>query len=128
MAFGQRLRVLRDEKGQTQEELGRLLGFVKSTVSQWETDDRIPTPDVLQRLAEHFDVSIDYLVGHTEFRDPAERIAQALATDVDLAAFWQQIRQRNSLKLLFQQVRDLDDDSIKRIMRVVRAIEEEEKA
>lgn len=59
--FGQRLKKLRLEHGWTQEALAKQLGFVKSTVSQWESGDRIPSEDILRQLADVFGVSVDYL-------------------------------------------------------------------
>ncbi len=124
--FGQRLKKLRLEHGWTQEALAKQLGFVKSTVSQWESGDRIPSEDILRQLADVFGVSVDYLIGYSDIPDPAERISEAIADDPELARFWMQTRERPALKILLKQVKDLDDESIKKIVRVIKAIEDEE--
>ncbi len=63
MTFGKRLRNLRLEKDLTQAELARLMGLGESTVSFYEADKRKPDFDTLIKLAEHFNVSTDYILG-----------------------------------------------------------------
>jgi transcriptional regulator with XRE-family HTH domain len=65
-----RLRELREEKGLTQEEFGVLMGLAKSTISQYENGTREPNITNLNKFAEFFGVSIDYLLGRTEVRNP----------------------------------------------------------
>lgn len=61
--FGVKLKELRIEKGLSQRKLGELLGVCNQTVSFWETGSREPDLDALVRIAEHFDVSVGYLLG-----------------------------------------------------------------
>lgn len=68
--IGKRLRLLRVEKELTQEELGKILGVGKTTISQYESETRKPDADMLRRIAEFFDVSVDYLLGLTDIKKP----------------------------------------------------------
>ena len=61
--FGSRLRELRENKGLRQEDIGDLFDFGKSTVSQWESGKSQPEYNILVKLAEFFDVSVDHLLG-----------------------------------------------------------------
>jgi transcriptional regulator with XRE-family HTH domain len=70
MNFGKRLRQLRKEKGLTQAELAKLLSIGESTVSFYESGKRQPDYETLIRLAEVFNVSVDYLLGRTEHKAP----------------------------------------------------------
>ena len=56
------LRKLRKEKGITMKELGDVIGFAESTVSQYETGKRSPDFETLLKLGEFFGVSVDYLL------------------------------------------------------------------
>lgn len=61
--FGQRLRQLRLEKGKTQVEMADLLGCTDRNYQKMEYGE-INVPGLtLIRLADYFDVSLDYLVG-----------------------------------------------------------------
>lgn len=130
MDLGRRLLVLRKNKDITQEELGRQIGVGKTTISNYETGYSSPDSDTLTKLADIFGVSTDYLLGRTEEpNDVHQRIEAALAGEPDgdeLICFWKEMREREDLKLLFKQVRPLSDDSIRKVVRVIQAIELEE--
>ncbi|MCM3338260.1 helix-turn-helix domain-containing protein [Paenibacillus sp. MER TA 81-3] len=63
MSTGIRIAELREGKGWTQEELAELLGITRAALSHYEKDRRKPDFETLTKLADHFGVSIDYLVG-----------------------------------------------------------------
>lgn len=51
---------------------------------------------------------------------------QAVNDDPDLLAFWEEMKERENLQLLFKQARNLNDKDIKQIIRIIKAIEDEE--
>lgn len=61
--FGQRLRQLRRERGETQPELAKLLGLSRSAVSMYESGEREPKYELLTAIAAHYDVDLNYLLG-----------------------------------------------------------------
>lgn len=61
-----RIKELRDKKGLQQRDLANTLGMAPSTLSQYETGKRKPDIDTLEKIADFFGVSIDYLVGRTD--------------------------------------------------------------
>ncbi len=65
--FGSKLKELRLEKGLTQRALGEALGFCNQTVSFWESGQREPDLDALVKVAKYFDISVDYLLGNSEY-------------------------------------------------------------
>ncbi len=69
--LGERMILLREEAGLTQEKLAALFKTKKATISRYETGTREPKIDVLIEFADFFKVSIDYLVGRTENRKRA---------------------------------------------------------
>ncbi len=64
--FPSRLRQLRNKKGESQATLAKELMVTKSTISLYETGDNVPDARTIRRMAEHFDVSADYLLGLSE--------------------------------------------------------------
>ena len=64
MNTGNILKSLRKNNGKTQLELSKLLNVQKSTVSMYERGKRTPSPDVLKKYAQIFDVSLDYLLSN----------------------------------------------------------------
>lgn len=61
--FGLRLRELRNQRGYSQEALGKKINKSKSVVSSYENNLKTPPLDVLLSFAAIFNVSLDYLVG-----------------------------------------------------------------
>lgn len=67
--FSDRLYKLRKEKELNQSDLARSLSVAKQTVSNWENGNRKPDSDMLIKIADYFDVSVDYLLGRTDNRN-----------------------------------------------------------
>lgn len=126
MLLKDRLKELRKEKEITQEKLANYLNVSRSTIAGYETGKRKPEYETLQKLANYFNVSVDYLLGNSKERSSAEKIKKAISDDGELQEVWEQISQRENLQLLFKQTKDLDDSTIKQIIRIIKAIEDEE--
>lgn len=54
------------------------------------------------------------------------KILEAIQNDPSLVEFFEKLSQRSDLKIMFKQVKDLSPESIKRLIRIIRAIENEE--
>ncbi len=64
-----RVKYLREEKNMLQEDLAKVLEVTQKTISNYENETRdIPT-EVLKKLSDFFDVSIDYILGKTDIRN-----------------------------------------------------------
>jgi methanogenic corrinoid protein MtbC1 len=63
--FSERVRVLRTQSGLTQKQLGEALGLGQTSIANYEQETRFPDGNLLLKIAEHFDVSLDYLLGRT---------------------------------------------------------------
>lgn len=145
--LGKVIRQKRIEKELSLRDLGTLCGLSHSYIDSLEkgvdprTDKSIsPTIETLEKIAKGLNLPLNELLTQAGLiddpsdREPAifdthRRIESALADDPDadeLLSFWQELKQREDLFLLFKQVRPLSNDSIRRVIRVIKAIEEEE--
>lgn len=61
--FGNKLKELRNQNKMTQQQLAVQIGVSKSVISYYELQERIPSPEILLKLASVFHVSTDYLLG-----------------------------------------------------------------
>lgn len=68
MDFKTRLKKLREKKGITQAELGKLFNLSKQAISSYEKGGSTPPPDKLDGLASLFNVTTDYLLGRSEHK------------------------------------------------------------
>ncbi|HHB2481366.1 TPA: helix-turn-helix domain-containing protein [Bacillus cereus] len=64
--FPSRLREIRKLRGLNQEELAKLVGTTKTTISNYETGYSTPPFDMLLSISIKLDVSIDYLMGRVD--------------------------------------------------------------
>lgn len=65
--FSQNLIRMRKENKISQQKLANLIGVTQQCVSEWEKDNIEPTLSNLVKLANVFDVSIDFLVGRKDY-------------------------------------------------------------
>ncbi|MCM8901236.1 helix-turn-helix domain-containing protein [Caldicoprobacter algeriensis] len=63
--IGKRIRELRDMKQLSRKDLAKVLGVTERTIGFYESEERNPPIDILNKLADIFDVSVDYLLGRT---------------------------------------------------------------
>ena len=61
-----RLKELRVAAGYSQQTLAKKLQVVRSTIAMWETGGSNPDNVMLQKIADTFNVSVDYLLGRDE--------------------------------------------------------------
>lgn len=66
--FGKRLKTLRTDKNLKQSELADILELSTSTIGMYEQGRRYADLDTLKKIAEYFDVSVDYLIGRTDIK------------------------------------------------------------
>lgn len=67
--FSLRLQCLRKKKGENQEAVADYLGIKRSTYSGYERGIIVPPYDKIQKLASRYGVSIDYLMGQSNFEN-----------------------------------------------------------
>ena len=66
VAIGQRIKQIRQAKGMTLEEFGKLFGTSKSIVYRWEKGTSKPNAERLASIAKVADTSVDYILFGTE--------------------------------------------------------------
>lgn len=69
--YGLAIRVLREKKGDTREELAKKLGISESALGKYERGERSIKPDLFEEIAQLYDVSLSYFFGE-EVEVPAE--------------------------------------------------------
>ncbi len=69
MIFNERLKLLRKEHGLTQNQMAEKLSIALRNYQRFEADGCTPNYVNLIKLADIFDISLDYLTGRTEKRE-----------------------------------------------------------
>jgi len=64
------IRVCREQKGLSQEELGQKVGVTRQTIAAWEKNERTPSLEQLGRIAQALGVALDILLGTAAATEP----------------------------------------------------------
>ncbi len=70
MLYFRRMKDLREDSDMTQQQLADLLYINRRTYSAYETGTHVTPPDILSRLADIYKVSVDYIMGRTDVKEP----------------------------------------------------------
>lgn len=94
---------LRLEKKLSQDAIAKDLDISQTLVYNWETNRSTPAPEMLEYIADYFDVSVDYLIGRSKYRN-----LESSNSEID--------------NLLFSKARMLNDEQKLTIISVIDAI------
>lgn len=67
--FQERIRLLRKQKGYTQQQLADIFHLSKSNINYYEKSTIAPSPDTFIKYADEFNVTIDFLFGREKSPD-----------------------------------------------------------
>ncbi len=112
MPFSINLKRLREQANLTQEELSIKTGLSKSTISMYERGERFPSEQILELLADIFNVDMNVLLGKqtksTYYLNPeTARLAQEALDDPDT-------------KILLDAKRDLSPEDLQYVIGLIK--------
>gem|GEM_PF-268883 len=117
--FMDRFKLLRSEIGLSQEQLAKKLRLSKAAIGHYETGFRRPDLDTLERIADFFGVSTDYLLGRTPIRNMTTK---DIHTADDLKRYLG-LDKTDVVRLLFYNGRNSDEIPPEAVESVLEAIE-----
>ncbi|MBC2456165.1 MULTISPECIES: helix-turn-helix domain-containing protein [Clostridium] len=112
--LGDNLKILREEKNLTQAAIAKILNISPSTIGMWEQNRRSPDNDSLKKLADFFDVTIDFLLGKSAYRKfNPEKLTEKDKKDIqnDLKNIIDDFRNKKDEGKYYNGV-ELDDDGL----------------
>lgn len=113
-----RLKELRTSINMSQAELAEALGISPAAVGMYESGSRLPKYEILEKIADYFNVSIDYL------RGVESRTVRLL--DTEHLELMQRYDSRPQLRRLIAAAEKLSDDDLERITKMTEALVPEE--
>lgn len=106
-------------QGKKQKELTDFLGVSKGTFTDWKSGKTVSYNRYLPKIAEFFDVSVDYLVGKDEHpqKNP----------DDELNEYLEELRTRPEMKMLFSLTKNATKKDVEAAVRIIEAMLGEQK-
>ncbi|MBR0091723.1 MAG: helix-turn-helix transcriptional regulator [Lachnospiraceae bacterium] len=106
---------LRDKAGLKDAQVARETGITKSTFSDWKQGRSQPKREKLQKLADYFNVPVEYFTSDN---------SQDYYFDKDAAIIAQEVFENPELRILFDAARDVKPENIKLAAEMLRRFKE----
>ena len=90
-----KIRELRRSLGMTMKELGSIVGVSEGAISHYETGRREPDHDMLRRIANALNVSVDFLMGRDEPKAPATSPKVDIMVRSDIPNYLEKLNPKN---------------------------------
>ncbi len=121
--MGSRLKALRKKYNYTGEDVGNMLKVSKVAIYNWEKDIRSPSPDVIEKLANIYEVSTDYLITGKESSSTKDNYYY----DAEVAELAEQIKNDSELRILLDAKRNLSKQDMKAIINITKSLLQRER-
>lgn len=115
--FGESLRRLRESRKLSQTELGKILGKTQTTIASYENGKNKPGPDTINKIADYFSVTSDYLLGRSS--DPVQYTKEEERFIKDAEKFYTVNEMKEKYKLYSDSGEPLTDKEIEDAIKYV---------
>lgn len=119
-------KVLRTSRGFTQTEIAKAIGISRSTIGMYETGLREPDFETLEKIADFFNVDIDYLLGRTNKTTMLSETSKAYYLNPETAQMAQELFENKELRALFSTARNAKPEDLKTAADVLLALKRKE--
>ena len=113
---------IRDMKGYKDSHVANATGIGKSTFSDWKSGRSKPKNDKLQKIADFFEVTIDYLMTGEEKEDN-----ETYYLNNETANMAQKIFENKELRMLFDAAQDAEPEDLETVHSMLLALKRKER-
>lgn len=92
------------------------IGLSNSITTKWKKTGATPGGDTLNRIADYFDVSVDYLLGNEKEKKPL------VNGDEELTDYLEMLKNRPECRMLFQLTKNAKKEDVEAAVRIIEAI------
>ena len=101
-------------KGITAYKVSKETGISQASLSDWKSGKvKQPSIDKLQKIADYFGVTVDYLLGN----DPS-----TTKEDIELQNYLEELRMRPELRMLFSLTKDAKKEDVEKAVKIIEAL------
>lgn len=111
--FQRKLKELRKTNHLTQGELGKILGVGASTISMYENGERMPNYDMLETIADYFNVNMSTLI------DNEEKLREDYYLDAEAREYAEFLFHNPEYRVLFSASRNVKKEDLEFVKRLL---------
>lgn len=123
-SIGSNIKALRALCGMTQDALAQRINVNRATIANWEIGRTSPDHGVIRDMADIFNVTTDWLIGRAEYEVAAgednPKVLEEISTINDNEVLIELWSRRESLQDLLMYADQLSDESIRKLVEVVK--------
>ena len=123
--YGKRLIKLRGNRSQA--EVAKAVGIATSTLGMYETGAREPDFETLEKIADFFNVDIDYLLGRTDKTTVLPETVGHYYINDETREIAQEVFENPELRTLFHVARDIPPERLKAHIEFMKSLKAQEK-
>ncbi len=118
---------LRSSSGLTQAEMAERLGISRSTIGMYETGAREPDFETLEKIADFFNVDIDFLLGRTDKTTILPETVGQYYLNEETRQIAQEAFENPELRTLFKVARDIPPERLRAHIEFMKSLKEQER-
>lgn len=100
-------------RGVSAYQVSKETGISQATLSSWKKGTYTPKQDKLQKIADYFGVTVDYLLGN----DPS-----TTKEDIELQNYLEELRMRPELRMLFSLTKDAKKEDVEKAVKIIETL------
>lgn len=112
--FYDRFKQLCEQRGISCNKAALEIGLSNATPTKWRKTGAIPTGDTLDRIAQYFGVTTDFLLGNEKM--------PLVNDDEELTEYLQVLKTRPECRMLFQLSKDASKEDVEAAVRIIEAL------
>ena len=94
------------------------LGINKASVTYWKKEGKTPNTEILQKVADYFNVSVDYLLEkENEKTSPAD-----LTEDDELNIYLEELKNRKEMRMLFKLAAGATKEDVEKAVAIIEGL------
>lgn len=103
--------------------VSKATGVTQSTLSDWKRGRSTPKTDTMQKLADFFDVSVDYMMGReSEEPNAVDKENNPIVLDDEALELLEELKERPEMKTLFSVSKKATKDDILKAIKIIEAL------
>lgn len=103
------------EHGITAYRVAKETGISTGSLTDWKMGRSSPKADKLQKIADYFGVSVDYLLGNEEKEKPL------VNGDEELTEYLEVLKRRPEMRMLFSTTKSATKEEVERAVKIIEA-------